>query len=78
MRLFKPKYKDKNGKTKQVAMWWLEFRCPMGIVRRWGLSTTDKDVADITADQIGSLNEWAKKGLDPKPDIVQWVRRQDP
>lgn len=78
MRLFKPKYKDKSGKTKQVAKWWVEFRDPNGIVRRWGLSTTDKDVADITANQIGSLNEWAKKGLDPKPDIVKWVRRQGP
>ena len=77
MRLFKPKYKDKNGKAKQVEKWWLEFRDPNGIVQRWGLSTTDQDVADITKSQISSLNEWSKKGLDPPDDLVKWVRRQD-
>jgi len=77
-RLFKPKYKDKKGKTKQVAKWWLEFRDPNGIVQRWGLSTTDKDVADITASQISSLNEWGKKKLDPPENLVKWVRSQEP
>ncbi len=77
MRLYKPKYKDKKGKTKQVEKWWLEFRDPNGIVQRWGLGTTDQDVAEITKSQISSLNEWAKKRLDPPEDLVKWVRRQD-
>jgi len=78
MRLFKPKYKNKKGKTKQVAKWWVEFRDPNGIVRRWGLSTTDQDVADITASQISSLNEWSKKRLNPPESLVKWVRAQEP
>lgn len=76
MRLYKPKYKDRNGKTKQVEKWWIEFRDPNGIVQRWGLSTTDQDVAEITKSQINSLNEWAKKGLSVSDDLVKWVRRQ--
>jgi len=77
MRVFKPKYKDKNGKTKQVEKWWLEFRGPNGTVQRWGLATTDQDVAEITKSQISSLNEWAKKKLAPPEDLVKWVRQQD-
>lgn len=76
MRLYKPKYKS-NGKTKQVEKWWLEFRDPNGIVQRWGLATTSQDVAEITKSQISSLNEWAKKRLDPPDDLVRWVRSQD-
>lgn len=77
MRIYRPKYRDKNRKTKQVAKYWLEFRDPNGIVQRWGLATTDQDVADITKSQISSLNEWAKKRLDPPEGLVKWVRRQD-
>ena len=68
MRLYKPK---------QCKKFWLEFRDPNGIVQRWGLRTDNQDVADITASQISSLNEWAKKRLDPPDDLVKWVRRQD-
>ena len=78
MRLFKPKYKDKKGKTKQVAKWWIEFRDPNGTVQRWSLSTTNQDVAEITKSQISSLNEWVKKDLSPPDDLVNWVRRQEP
>jgi len=76
MRLYRTKYKDK-GKTKQVKTWSIEFRDPNDIVQRWSLGTADRDVADITASQVSSLNEWAKKGLDPPDDLVKWVRRQD-
>ena len=78
MRIYRPKYKDKSGKTKQAAKWWIEFRDPKGIVQRWGLATTDQDVAEITKSQINSLNEWAKKELNPTDDLVKWVRQQVP
>lgn len=77
MRVFRTKYKDKNGKTKICKTWSLEFRDPNGIVQRWSLGTANKDVADITVSQISSLNEWAKKGLEPQENIVKWVQRQD-
>lgn len=77
-RLYKPKYRDKKGKKKQVAKWWIEFRCPMRIVRRWSLSTTDKNVAEIVASQIDSLNEWAKQGLPPTKDLLRWAQHQKP
>lgn len=78
MRLYKPKYRDKDGKTKQVKKYWLEFRDPNGIVQRWGLATTDQDVADITKSQINSLNEWAKQGLPPPKDLFRWAQHQKP
>lgn len=77
MRIFHPTYKS-NGKTKQVAKWWIEFRDPNSIVRKWGLGTSSRDVANIVARQIDSLNEWAKKHIDPPDELAQWVRRQDP
>jgi integrase len=77
MRLFKPTYKN-NGKTKQIAKWWIEFRDPNSIVRKWGLGTSSRDVADIVARQIDSLNEWAKKHIDPPDELVKWVRQQEP
>lgn len=82
MRLYQPTYREKTknggkGKKKQVAIWWLEFRDANEIIQRWGLGTTDKDVADIVAAQINSLNEWAKKGLNPPEDLVRWVRGQE-
>lgn len=76
MRLFKPKYKDKHGKTKQVNKFWLEFRDPNGIVQRWSLATTEQDVAEITKSQINSLNEWAKQGLPPPKDLLRWSQQQ--
>lgn len=76
MRIYRTKYKDK-GKLKQCKTWSIEFKDPIGIVQRWSLGTADKDVADITASQINSLNEWAKKGLDPPEGLVKWTQRQD-
>lgn len=78
MRLFKPKYKDKRGRKKQSAKWWIEFKDPNGIVQRWGLSTTDQDVAEIISSQLNFLNEWAKKGLSVPDDIIKWVKKQEP
>lgn len=68
MRLYKPK---------QCKKFWLEFRDPNGIVQRWGLRTDNQDVAEITKSQISSLNEWAKKELNPPDDLVKWVRSQN-
>ena len=76
MRLFRPTYKSK-GKTKQVATWWVEFRDPNSIIRKWGLATSSRDVADIVARQIDCLNEWAKKHIDPPDELVKWVREQN-
>jgi len=77
MRLFRPTYKSK-GKTKQVAKWWIEFRDLNSIVRKWGLGTSSRDVADIVARQIDCLNEWAKKHIEPPDELAKWVRRQGP
>jgi len=77
MRLFKPKYKDKKGRKKQTRTFWVEFRGPDRQVRRFSLGTTDEDVAVIVKSQLNSLNEWAKKELNPPDDLVNWVRSQD-
>lgn len=76
MRLFQPKYKDKSGKTKQVAKWWVEFRDPNGIVRRWGISVS-RDVTELVSLKLTELNERSKKS-EPIPDhLVNWVREQE-
>lgn len=84
MRLYQPKYREKpkdgkrKGRKKQCKTWWIAFRGPDEIVHRWGLETTNIDVADIVKSQIDSLNEWAKKNLDPPDNLVKWVRCQPP
>ena len=47
MSLFQPKYRDKSGKVKKAAKWWIEFRGPTGTVHKWGLQTDNKDIAEI-------------------------------
>ncbi|NQT03358.1 MAG: site-specific integrase [Planctomycetes bacterium] len=84
MRLYQPKYREKSkdgkrkGRKKQCKTFWLEFRGPDEIVHRWGLGTDNQDVAEIVKAQISSLNEWAKKGLNPPDDLIAWVRQQSP
>lgn len=78
MRLYRQKYKDKNGKAKQCKTWSIEFRDPNGIVRVWSLGTADEKASKAVASQINSLNEWAKQALPPPMDLLRWANQQKP
>jgi len=77
MRLFKPKYRDRRGKKKQLKMLWVEFRGPDRQVRKFSLGTTDEDVAEIVKSQLDSMNEFAKKKVAPPVNLVKWAREQE-
>ena len=78
MSLFQPKYKDKSGKVKKAAKWWIAFRGPTGTVHKWGLQTDSKDIAEIMESQLNSLTMWASKKMEPPKELVAWVQRQEP
>lgn len=77
MRIFRPKYRDRRGKKKQLKMFWVEFRGPDRQIRKFSLGTAAEDVAEIVRSQLSSLNEWAKKKVAPPGDLVKWAREQE-
>jgi len=78
MSLFQPKYKDKSGKVKKAAKWWINFRGPTGTVHRWSLDTESRDLAEIMESQLNTLTMWASKKMEPPKELVKRVQRQEP
>jgi len=74
MRLFKPTYKDKKGKTKKVSKWWIELRDHNEIVRRFA-GFPDKTATEALGQQIQRLISYKVAGLPPDPQLVHWLEQ---
>ena len=72
-RLFKTTYKDKNGRTKEAAKWYVEFKDHLETVRR--LPTfTSKSAADEFGRNIIKLVEYHKAtGGQVDPSLSRWI-----
>jgi len=72
MRLFKPTYKDKKGKTQKVSKWWIELRDHNEIVRRFA-GFVDKAATEEIGRHIQRLISFREANLPPDAQLVQWL-----
>lgn len=71
MRLFRPTYRDKNGKTTKVKKWWIETRDHLGTIRRFA-GDTDKKTTLLLGQQIERLIGY--KRVNERPDkLSDWL-----
>jgi len=77
MRLFKPTYKDKNGKTKQVSKWWVELRDHKEVVRRFA-GLRDKGQSELLGRQIQRLINYKVAGEQLDPHLSRWLEQDCP
>ncbi|NQT03278.1 MAG: tyrosine-type recombinase/integrase [Planctomycetes bacterium] len=74
MRTYKPKFKDKRGKWKEVGKWWIELRDHNEIVRRFA-GFPDKAATEALGQQIQKLISYKVAGLSPDPQMTRWLEQ---
>lgn len=74
MRLFKPKFKTRNGETKEVRKWWVGLRDQNGINRRIA-GFVDKTATEETGRNIQRLISFRSANLPPDEHLVRWLER---
>ncbi|MHC4658543.1 MAG: tyrosine-type recombinase/integrase, partial [Planctomycetota bacterium] len=74
MRLFRPKYKDKDGKNKKVSKWWVELRDHLHTVRRFP-GFTDKGQTELLGRQIERLVNYRVAGKQPDAQLSRWLEQ---
>jgi len=72
MRVFRPTYKDKEGRAKKVKKWWLELRDHLHIVRRFP-GFTDKAQTELLGRQIERLVNYKVAGEQPDAQLSRWL-----
>ncbi len=77
MRIFKPTYKDKNGKTKKVSKWWIELRDHRAKVRRFP-AFTDHSQSEALGNHIQRLVNYRIIGDPPDPTLSIWLEQEAP
>lgn len=74
MRLFKPKFKNKDGQTKEVRKWWLEVKDHNGVIRRFA-GLTDRAATEEIGRNIQRLISFRSADLPPDAQLVNWLER---
>ncbi|MHC4610052.1 MAG: hypothetical protein ACYS7M_06855, partial [Planctomycetota bacterium] len=73
MRLFKTTYKDANGKTRQAAKWYVEFRDQNETIRR-SPAFTSKAASDELGRNVVKLVAYFKaSGGQTDPGLAEWL-----
>jgi len=72
MRTFKPTYKDKNGKTREVEKWWIETRDHLGKIRRFAGYTDEKQTEKL-GEKIDKLIIHRKNSEPPDSKLTDWL-----
>ncbi len=70
---FKPKYIDKDGKTKEVSKWWIELRDHKDRVRRFA-GFTDENETKLLGQQIVRLISRRAAGERPDKEQICWLK----
>lgn len=74
MRLFKPKFKNKDGQIRELKKWWIEVKDHNGVIRRFA-GLTDKDATEEIGRNIQRLISFRSANLPPDPQLVCWLER---
>lgn len=80
MRVFKPTYKAKDGKTKRVNKWWVELRDHLSIVRRfpgYAGDRTARTQTEALGNQIQRLVNFKRAGDPPDEKANLWLDQID-
>lgn len=77
MRIFKPTYKDKTGKQREVKKYWVELRDHNRTVRRFP-AMTDKESTRLFGDQIQRLINCRATGEQPGGNLSLWLEGTPP
>lgn len=72
MRAYRPTYKDKTGKTKQISKWWIELRdCNKHVKRFRGLATREATIE--LGKKIMRLRDYKIAGLPYDSESMNWI-----
>jgi len=74
MRIFRPKYRDRNGKKKQVNKWWVEIKDHNEIVRRFA-GERDKAATETIGRNIEKLISLWHANEPPSTQLVLWLNQ---
>ncbi len=72
MRLFRPTYKGKDGKSKKVSKFWIELRDHLYTVRRFP-AFADKGQSELLGRQIERLINYKVAGEQPDARLSRWL-----
>jgi integrase len=72
MRVFKQKYRNRNGKLKDSAKWYVEFKDHTETTRRIP-GFTDKKITEELGRRIEKLVAFRVLGNAPDPDLARWL-----
>ncbi len=72
MRIYKPTYKNKSGKTKRLKKWWVELRDHLQIVRRFP-AFADRDESEILGRKIEKLVVCKLNHEPPDRVLSEWI-----
>jgi hypothetical protein len=77
MRIWKPVFRGRDGKTKQLGKWWIELRDHHQVVRRFP-GFKDKTQSRLLGDQIERLVASRVAGQPPSPELTRWLEHVPP
>jgi integrase len=72
MRIWKPIYRGRDGKTKTLGKWWIELRDQHHVVRRFP-AFKDKTQSRLLGDQLERLVASRIAGQPPSPELTRWL-----
>jgi len=72
MRVFRTSYKDKTGRKRQAAKWYIELRDHRETVRRFP-AFTDKRQSEALGRQIEKLINFKTAGQQPDTELSRWL-----
>ncbi len=74
MRVFRTSYKDRDGKKRQAAKWYVELRDHLQTVRRFP-AFTDKQQSEALGRQIERLVSCRVAGEQPTAELSRWLEQ---
>ncbi len=74
MRVFRTSYKDRDGRKRQAAKWYIELRDHLRTVRRLP-AFTDKQQSEALGRQIERLVACKVAGEPPTPELCRWLEQ---
>jgi integrase len=74
MRIYKPKYRDKQGQVRTVGRWSIEIRDHQNRARRF-VGFTDKAATESLGKQIQRLISCRASGEPISPELSRWLER---
>ncbi|MCA9092674.1 MAG: hypothetical protein KDA68_04260, partial [Planctomycetaceae bacterium] len=76
MRVFKHQYKGRDGKPRELKVWYIEFQCHRDRLRRLP-GFRDKGVTTELGRRIERLVSYRQMNMTPDPETCRWLEGLD-